>query len=110
MGKACDNILRSLMLQSQHWDFVEPFMKASKAGLMSLGLIHDRLRSYHYTSSKEFANDMRRIVTETYRNADDPEEDFKSQKASKLQKEFERQYALVNNDAEGTMEETYRAM
>lgn len=109
--KACDNILRSLMLQSQHWDYVEPFMKASKAGLMSLGLIHDRMRSYHYTSSKEFANDMRRIVTETYRQAEDPEEDFKSQKAAKLQKEFERMYAtLVNNDCEGSLEETYKSL
>jgi len=92
--KACDGILRSLMLQAQHWDFVEPFMKATRPGAMSFGVIQERMRSCHYTTSREFANDVRRIITETYRYAENPEEDFKSQKASKLQREFERQFAV----------------
>ena len=79
--------MRNLMLQSQHWDYVEPFMKPinnskGKPTKMSLALINDRLRNYHYTNALEFASDMRRIVTETYRAASEPiEEDFKAQKA-----------------------------
>ena len=107
--KACDGILRNLMLQSQHKDYVEPFMKPQQSGAMCFGLIKDRLRSYHYTTSLEFANDMRRIVTETYRAANDPETDFRSSKARKLQTEFERQYALVNTYNEGSFDEACKA-
>jgi len=92
------------MLQSQHWDYVEPFMKPvnnskGKPAKMSLALINDRLRNYYYTNSLDFATDMRRIVTETYRSAIEPiEEDFRVQKAKLLQKEFEYQFARVKDD------------
>ena len=92
------------MLQSQHWDYVEPFMKPvnnskGKPLKMSLALIYDRLRGYHYSNALEFATDIRRIVTETYRSATEPiEEDFKSQKARLLQREFEFQFAKVKDD------------
>lgn len=102
--KQCDNIMRNLMLQSQHWDYVEPFMKSAtqskgKPVKMSLALINERLRTYYYTTALEFATDMRRIITETYRAASEPiEEDFKAQKARLLQKEFELQFARVKDD------------
>lgn len=99
--KACDGILRSLMLSRPHWEFVEPFMKTARPGGMCFGVIQDRMRSYHYTLSTEFANDVRRIVTETYRHAVNPEEDFKCKQAGKLLVEFERQFAAnVKNDDE----------
>jgi len=76
-------------------------MKASRPGGMCFGVIQDRMRSYHYTTSMEFANDVRRIVTETYKHAPDPEEDFKCKQAGKLLVEFERQFAAnVKNDDE----------
>ena len=96
--------MRNLMLQSQHWDYVEPFMKTvtqskGKPIKMSLALINERLRSYYYSNALEFATDMRRIITETYRAASEPiEEDFKAQKARLLQKEFEFQFARVKDD------------
>ena len=102
--KQCDAIMRNLMLQSQHWDYVEPFMKAVSTGKgqprkMSLALINDRLRNYYYSNSLEFATDMRRIVTETYRSANDPiEEDFRAQKVKLLQREFEYQFARIRDD------------
>ena len=92
------------MLQSQHWDYVEPFMKPvnnskGKPLKMSLALIYDRLRRFHYSNALEFATDIRRIITETYRSATEPiEEDFKSQKARLLQREFEFQFAKVKDD------------
>ena len=96
--------MRNLMLQSQHWDYVEPFMKTSiqskgKPIKMSLALINERLRNYYYSNALEFATDMRRIITETYRVASEPiEEDFKAQKARLLQKEFEFQFSKVKDD------------
>merc|ERR1719320_517820 len=49
----------------------------------------------------EFANDVRRIITETYKHAPDPEDDFKCTQAGKLLVEFERQFAAnVKNDDE----------
>jgi hypothetical protein len=68
---------------------------------MSLALINERLRNYYYSNALEFATDVRRIVTETYRAASDPiEEDFKAQKARLLQKEFEFQFSRVKDDEE----------
>ena len=96
--------MRNLMLQSQHWDYVEPFMKTStqskgKPIKMSLALINERLRNYYYSNALEFATDMRRIITETYRVASEPiEDDFKAQKARLLQKEFEFQFSKVKDD------------
>ena len=70
-----------------------------KRNKMSLALINDRLRSYYYSNALEFATDMRRIVTETYRDSAEPiEEDFRAQKARLLQKEFEFQFAMVKDD------------
>ena len=98
--------MRNLMLQSQHWDYVEPFMKPpqktkGKPNKMSLALINDRLRSYYYSNALEFATDIRRIITETYRDSTEPiEEDFRAQKARLLQKEFEFQFARVKDDDE----------
>jgi len=92
------------MLQSHHWDYVEPFMKTAsqtkgKPIKMSLALINERLRNYYYSNALEFATDMRRIITEAYRAASEPiEEDFKAQKARLLQKEFELQFSKVKDD------------
>ena len=98
--------MRNLMLLSQHWDYVEPFMKPVNTGKgrptkMSLALINDRLRNYHYSNALQFATDVRRIITEAYRAAVEPvEEDFRLQKARLLQREFEMQFARVREEEE----------
>lgn len=61
---------------------------------MSLSKIQSRLRSNFYHHPMEFATDMRRIITETYRynQAKDPLIEL----AGKLQSEFEMMFAKID--------------
>ena len=56
--------------------------------------VQQRMRGLHYSHPMEFADDMRRIVTETYRycHPDDPIVTA----AAKLQQEFEMLFAKIN--------------
>ena len=86
----------NLLLQ----DYVEPFIEIHRKGdseiyePMSLSKIQNRLRSNSYRHPMEFAADMRRIVTETYRYTapKDPLIDL----AGKLQSEFEMMFAKID--------------
>ena len=69
--RSCDNILKQLMsANSPHKSYVEPFLHItnnSKAHTLDLYKVQSRLQSGHYRHPLHFANDVRRIVTETYR-------------------------------------------
>jgi hypothetical protein len=98
--RACENLLRNLMTQKMHRDYVEPFIDIQRKGdgeiydPMSLSKIQNRLRTNSYRHPLEFAADMRRIITETYRytTPKDPLVDL----AGKLQSEFEMCFAKID--------------
>merc|ERR1711935_216508 len=98
--RACENLLRNLMTQKMHREFVEPFIEIQRKGdgeiydPMSLSKIANRLRANSYQHPLEFAADMRRIITETYRYTmpKDPLVDL----AGKLQSEFEMCFAKID--------------
>lgn len=98
--RACENLLRNLMTQKMHRDYVEPFIEIQRKGdgeiydPMSLSKIQTRLRTSSYHHPLEFAADMRRIITETYRytTPKDPLVDL----AGKLQSEFEMCFAKID--------------
>jgi hypothetical protein len=98
--RACENLLRNLMTQKMHRDYVEPFIEIQRKtegeiyDPMSLSKIQNRLRTNSYRHPLEFAADMRRIVTETYRytTPKDPLVDL----AGKLQSEFEMCFAKID--------------
>jgi len=98
--RACENLLRNLMTQKMHRDYVEPFIEIQRKtdgeiyDPMSLAKIQTRLRTNSYRHPLEFAADMRRIVTETYRytTPKDPLVDL----AGKLQSEFEMCFAKID--------------
>ena len=81
-------------------DYVEPFIDIQRKGdgeiydPMSLSKIQNRLRTNSYRHPLEFAADMRRIITETYRytTPKDPLVDL----AGKLQSEFEMCFAKID--------------
>ena len=87
-------------------DYVEPFIEIHRKGdseiyePMSLSKIQNRLRSNSYRHPMEFAADMRRIVTETYRYTapKDPLIDL----AGKLQSEFEMMFAKIDFQVRNT--------
>jgi len=98
--RACENLLRNLMTQKMHREYVEPFIEIQRKGdgeiydPMSLSKIQNRLRTNSYRHPLEFAADMRRIITETYRytTPKDPLVDL----AGKLQSEFEMCFAKID--------------
>jgi len=98
--RACENLLRNLMTQKMHREYVEPFIEIQRKGEgeiydpMSLSKIQNRLRTNSYRHPLEFAADMRRIITETYRytTPKDPLVDL----AGKLQSEFEMCFAKID--------------
>ena len=79
---------------------MEPFIEIVRKGEadlyepMSLSKIQTRLRTNFYHHPMEFAADMRRIITETYRYTQpkDPLVDL----AGKLQSEFEMMFAKID--------------
>ena len=79
---------------------MEPFIDIQRKGdgeiydPMSLSKIQNRLRTNSYRHPLEFAADMRRIITETYRytTPKDPLVDL----AGKLQSEFEMCFAKID--------------
>ena len=81
-------------------DYVEPFIEIHRKGdseiyePMSLSKIQNRLRSNSYHHPLEFAADMRRIVTETYRYT--APKDPLIELAGKLQSEFEYMFAKID--------------
>lgn len=98
--RACENLLRNLMTQKMHREYVEPFIEVHRKGdseiydPMSLSKIQNRLRSNSYHHPLEFAADMRRIVTETYRYT--APKDPLIELAGKLQSEFEMMFAKID--------------
>ena len=81
-------------------EYVEPFIEVERKGdtdpynPMSLSKIQARLRSNTYHHPMEFASDMRRIVTETYRYTQP--KDPLIELAGKLQSEFEMMFAKID--------------
>ena len=79
---------------------MEPFIEIHRKGdseiyePMSLSKIQNRLRSNSYHHPLEFAADMRRIVTETYRYT--APKDPLIELAGKLQSEFEYSFAKID--------------
>ena len=79
---------------------MEPFIEVHRKGdseiydPMSLSKIQNRLRSNSYHHPLEFAADMRRIVTETYRYT--APKDPLIELAGKLQSEFEMMFAKID--------------
>jgi len=102
------------MTQKMHRDYVEPFIEIHRKGdseiyePMSLSKIQNRLRSNSYRHPMEFAADMRRIVTETYRYTapKDPLIDL----AGKLQSEFEMMFAKIDFQEDEIMPPIYSGL
>ena len=98
--KQCDSILKELLTVKLHQGYVEPFLKASGKyrGVledpMDLYKVQHRLQTDYYKHPIQFANDIRRIVSETYRysNPTDPI----IAKASDFQHNFELMFARVS--------------
>jgi len=112
--RACENLLRNLMTQKIHREFVEPFIEIHRKGdgeiydPMSLSKIANRLRANSYQHPLEFAADMRRIITETYRYTmpKDPLVDL----AGKLQSEFEMCFAKIDFSEDEVMPAVYAGL
>jgi len=112
--RACENLLRNLMTQKMHREFVEPFIEIQRKGdgeiydPMSLSKIANRLRANSYQHPLEFAADMRRIITETYRYTmpKDPLVDL----AGKLQSEFEMCFAKIDFSEDEVMPAVYAGL
>lgn len=81
-------------------EYVEPFMHVDKKlendshEPMSLVRIQTKMRNLQYKHPLEFADDVRRIVTETYRH-NSPGDPLVSA-AGRLQQEFELAFAKIN--------------
>jgi len=112
--RACENLLRILMTQKMHRDYVEPFIEIHRKGdseiyePMSLSKIQNRLRSNSYHHPLEFAADMRRIVTETYRYT--APKDPLIELAGKLQSEFEYMFAKIDFQEDEIMPPIYSGL
>ena len=100
--KVCDTILKELLSLKVHRAYVEPFLRVGRgkypaAGdrgeLMDLYKVQQRLQNDCYRHPVQFANDVRRIVTECYRYCQ-PEDPLVSL-ASNLQHNFELLFARV---------------
>lgn len=98
--RACETLLRNLMTQKIHRDYVEPFIYVDRKGdselynPMSLSKVQSRLKSNGYNHPMEFADDVRRIITETYRYC--TPQDPLIELAGKLQSEFEMMFAKID--------------
>jgi hypothetical protein len=99
--KQCDGILRELMsLKAQRFS-VEPFLRVpataypgcSSVEPIDLYKIQSRLQSSYYRHPLHFANDFRRMITETYRHNDDPQ---MVDRAAELHHQFEVRFSKVD--------------
>ena len=98
--KQCDGILKELITVKAHQRYVEPFLKRNpknKGGeSMDLYRIQSRLQQGHYSHPLQFANDFRKVVTDTYRDPTIPQEDPVVTKAQELQHNFETRFAKID--------------
>lgn len=98
--KQCDSILKELLTVKLHQSYVEPFLKTSGKyrdvveDPMDLYKVQHRLQTEYYKHPIQFANDIRRIVSETYRYNNPTDPIFS--KASDFQHNFELMFARVS--------------
>jgi hypothetical protein len=95
--KQCDDILRELMAQKIPRFICEPFLRVTacpglNADPMDLYKIQSRLQTTYYRHPLHFANDFRRMITETYRFA---QTDSTVARASELQHMFEYRFSKI---------------
>lgn len=81
-------------------EYVEPFVEIHRKveselyNPMSLSKVQNRLKSNGYRHPMEFADDVRRIITETYRYTSP--KDPLVEHAGRLQSEFEMMFAKID--------------
>merc|ERR550539_247446 len=98
--KQCDDVLRELMT-GQLKARCEPFLRIPHAAYgnpavadpIDLYKIQSRLQASYYRHPLHFANDFRRMITETYRYSVAPE---MSERAADLQHQFELRFARID--------------
>ena len=93
--KQCDSILKELMTTKRHEGYVNSFLHVNHTpDSMDLYKVQQRLQNHTYSHPLQFANDIRRLVSETYRyhQSRDP----LVEKASQLQHNFEILFARVD--------------
>ncbi len=112
--RACETLLRNLMTQKMHREYVEPFIEVVRKSdseaydPMSLSKIQTRLKNNAYNHPMAFADDVRRIITETYRynSPKDPLVEL----AGRLQSEFEMLFAKIEFQENEIMPTVYSGL
>lgn len=97
--KQCDDLLRELM--TSYKSRCEHFLRIPRAAYgnhtatdpIDLYKIQSRLQASYYRHPLHFANDFRRMITETYRYSIAPQ---MSERAAELQHQFEYRFARID--------------
>ena len=95
--KQCDDILRELMTSQK--SRCEPFLRIPRAAYggmvdpIDLYKIQSKLQAGYYRHPLHFANDFRRMITETYRYSVAPQ---MSERAAELQHQFELRFSHID--------------